>query len=105
MTITLNYHCPNCDDGDNEAEINITSGPLQARLGGLPEDCSPGEAAEWELVRATCQSCGFSPDAEWFTKKHEDEIQELASETPDDEPEYDEMPSGGDSHEIEGEDW
>jgi hypothetical protein len=80
MNVTISYHCPQCDNGDNEAEIHIDTPGQQAILGNMPEYCSPGEGAEWHVESAVCTECGFITDDAWFAANKESEIQEKAQE-------------------------
>lgn len=79
MNITIDWECPICDAEEQEADIKVTSFGYPGRLGGLPEDCYPGEGHEWEIEEAECRSCGHKPDAEWFSPQ-EDKIQEKITE-------------------------
>lgn len=78
MNISLDWDCPICDAEEQMAEIKVISGGYPAKLGGPPEDCFPGEGAEWEVEEAECRSCGHQPEAEWFAPR-EAEIQEKIS--------------------------
>jgi hypothetical protein len=110
MTLNINFKCQRCGAADdNEAVVKIDTASSSGNYSGLPENCYPGEAAEWHIEGfPICGVCSFVQDidkmyadSDFDTAVQEREAESHYNDDPD-EPDIDEWGRDDIDWDIEG---
>lgn len=84
MRLTIGFACRVCGFTDLEAEVVIDSCSVRGCYSGPPDQCYPGEGAEWHVeADVVCVQCGENHNAAWMAEALNDEVQRRESEPQD----------------------